>query len=78
MDFTTRVEPALAGLAEAATAALGLDVAGIDLFAPPGAAPLVLEVNANPSFASLEAIGETGLAVALWTEILERALGAGQ
>lgn len=74
--FTTRAAPDLADLAVAATKTLGLDVAGVDLFRPAAGAPVVLEVNANPSFASLETIGELALAEALWADILARALAA--
>lgn len=75
LDFRTSVDPHLAELACAASAALGLDVAGIDLFQPPGQTPVVLEVNGNPSFASLEAIGRTDLALQIWDDILVAALG---
>ncbi|WP_323762633.1 hypothetical protein [Maricaulis sp.] len=74
--FTTTVSPPLADLAVAATAALGLQVAGVDLFAPAGGVPVVLEVNANPGFQSLETLGEVELAQALWADILTRALEA--
>lgn len=74
VDFTEQVEADLARLAIAATEALGLDVAGVDLFRPEGGAPLMLEVNANPSFASLEALGEAALARQIWADIFARAL----
>ncbi|OLF77712.1 hypothetical protein AWH62_03300 [Maricaulis sp. W15] len=76
VGFCTKVDPALGALAIAATAALGLDVAGVDIFAPAAGDPLVLEVNANPSFSSLESLGETALAEAIWTDVLGRALAA--
>ncbi len=76
VGFTTGVDPDLSGLAVGATKVLGLDVAGVDLLRPAPGAPVVLEVNANPSFASLESIGEHAVAEALWTDILARALAA--
>jgi len=76
VGFRTDIDPKLAELGVAAAAALDLDVAGVDVFVPDGGDPLVLEVNANPSFASLEVLGETDLAEALWTEILMRSLAA--
>ncbi|WP_291844612.1 hypothetical protein [Maricaulis sp.] len=74
VGFRTDVDPALGALAIAATSALGLDVAGVDLFAPDAGEPLVLEVNGNPSFASLEGLGEEKLAEAIWADVLRRAL----
>jgi len=75
LAFTRSPSPALGALACRAAAVLNLSIAGVDIFnvaeddAPPDLK--VLEVNANPSFASLERIGETELAAEIWTEILE-------
>ncbi|WP_295692082.1 hypothetical protein [uncultured Maricaulis sp.] len=76
VDFRVEAEAEPAQLAIAATAALGLDVAGVDLFWSKGNPPRVLEVNANPSFASLEKLGQTALARQIWTDILAAALGS--
>ncbi|MFY0638923.1 ATP-grasp domain-containing protein [Maricaulis maris] len=76
--FSQSIEPELARLALAAAAAIGLDVAGIDLFCAEGGAAHILEVNANPSFASLETLGELDLAQEIWDDILARALGEGE
>ena len=76
--FSQSIEPELARLALAAAAAIGLDVAGIDLFRAEGGAARILEVNANPSFASLETLGELDLAQEIWDDILARALGEGE
>lgn len=52
----------LASLAVAAAAAVGLDVAGVDVVITPDGHPLVLEVNYSPGFQGLEAA--TGIDVA--------------
>ncbi len=76
VEFTERVDADLGRLSIAATSALGLDVAGVDLFRAEGDAPVILEVNANPSFASLEALGQIALAEQIWADILAAALDA--
>lgn len=70
--------PALAGLAERAGAALGLDYAGVDLMpdaeAPDGAT--VLEVNGVAAWRGLQRVCEFDIAQALVDDLLERRLGA--
>jgi glutathione synthase/RimK-type ligase-like ATP-grasp enzyme len=44
-DYRSEVEPSLAGLACAATAALGITFSGVDVLRAPGRADCVLEVN---------------------------------
>ena len=75
-DFTTDVPPALASLALAATKALGLRVAGIDIFDVSESRDLsnliVIEVNGNPGIQSLEAIGRDDLIDRIWQTVLTR------
>jgi len=76
-DFTTAVPPALADVALRAAEAIGLRVAGVDVFDVSPARDLsdlvVIEVNGNPGMQSLEAIGRGDLIDDIWTTILQRA-----
>jgi ribosomal protein S6--L-glutamate ligase len=78
VDLGGRAEPvmigtSLGGVAEAATAALGLDYAGVDLVQGPHGAT-VLEVNGNPSWRGiLEATG-LDMAEVIAEHVLGRAL----
>ena len=67
--------PALAALAEAATRAHGLDVAGVDVLE--GAdGPLVIEVNGSPGFAGIEAATGRDLSGAVVEWLARRIAGA--
>jgi ribosomal protein S6--L-glutamate ligase len=67
------IGPALAGMAEAATAALGLDYAGVDLVA--GArGTTVLEVNGNPSWQGIQEATGLDMAEVIAEHVLGRAL----
>ena len=76
-DFTTIVPKELATLALHATAAIGLRVAGVDIFDTSPARDLsrlvAIEVNGNPGLQSLEAVGRDDLIDEIWTGILKRA-----
>ncbi|HTW33687.1 MAG TPA: hypothetical protein VMD53_03640 [Rhizomicrobium sp.] len=76
-DFTTDVPRALAEVALKAVKAIGLRVAGVDLFDVSPARDLsdlvIIEVNGNPGMQSLEAIGRDDLIDDIWTTILKRA-----
>src|SRR5208282_1110941 len=76
-DFTTEVPADLAALALRAADAIGLRVAGIDIFDTSPARDLsalvVIEVNGNPGIQSLEAIGRGDLIDRIWRTILARA-----
>jgi glutathione synthase/RimK-type ligase-like ATP-grasp enzyme len=74
--FTTDVPKPLAGTALKAMSAIGLRVAGIDLFDVSPKRDLsqlvVIEVNGNPGMQSLEAIGRDDLIDQIWSMILRR------
>jgi RimK family alpha-L-glutamate ligase len=75
------LDPALASLAERATAALGLDYAGVDLIpdlSMPGetGAPLVLEVNGVAAWRGLQSVTTVDIAAALVDDLLDRKLAA--
>jgi ribosomal protein S6--L-glutamate ligase len=68
-----RVRPEERKLAVAATRALGLDVAGVDIIRSERG-PLLLEVNSSPGLEGIETATEKDLAGAMIQEI-ERKLG---
>ncbi len=68
-DLSTDVAAPLAELACRATAAVGLRVAGVDIFETVSGLT-VLEVNANPSIASLGALGRDDLIDEIWCDVL--------
>jgi cyanophycin synthetase len=67
-DFRDGAPPALAQLALAATEAVGLRLAGVDMFdrAGDGSDLVVIEVNANPMIATLEDHGRWDLIDEIW------------
>lgn len=69
--------PALAGLAEAAAAALGMDYAGIDLVPAEGREPIqVLEVNGVAAWQGLQKVTLFNIARSLVDDLLDRKLAA--
>jgi tetrahydromethanopterin:alpha-L-glutamate ligase len=73
------LEPTLAAIAERATAALGLDYAGVDLIPDPSlpadaGVPLVLEVNGVAAWRGLQSVTSTDIAAALVDDLLDRKL----
>ena len=76
-DFTTDVPGPLANVALKASEAIGLRVAGVDVFDVSPKRDLsdlvIIEVNGNPGMQSLEAIGRDDLIDDIWTTILQRA-----
>ncbi len=76
--FTTEVPLPLASTALAACRAIGLGVAGVDLFAGVGSrageGPCVVEVNASPMIETLEDQGRWDLIELIWTRNLTAAL----
>lgn len=71
--------PALAGLAEAASAALAMDYAGVDLMPCDGPQPVVvLEVNGVAAWRGLQRVTSFNIAQALVDDLIDRKLaGAG-
>ncbi|PXW91964.1 RimK family alpha-L-glutamate ligase [Sphaerotilus hippei] len=67
--------PALAGLAEAASAALQVDYAGVDLMPAAGRDPvLVLEVNGVAAWRGLQQVTDFNIARALVDDLIDRKL----
>ncbi len=75
-EFTTSVPAPLVQCALRAARAIGLRVAGVDIFDISPARDLsslvIIEVNGNPAIASLEAIGRGDLIDRIWRTILTR------
>lgn len=75
-DFTTAVPEQLADVALRAAHAIGLRVAGIDIFDTSPARDLsqlvVIEANGNPAMASLSAIGRDDVVDRIWQTIMTR------
>ncbi len=69
--------PALAGIAEAASAALGMDYAGVDLLPDPSAPNglRVMEVNGVAAWRALQKVSPVNIAQAIVDDLLERRLG---
>ncbi|MBN3767353.1 RimK family alpha-L-glutamate ligase [Burkholderia sp. Ac-20365] len=75
------LEPTLATIAERATAALGLDYAGVDLIPDLSmpdqtGVPLVLEVNGVAAWRGLQSVTSVDIAAALVDDLLDRKLAA--
>jgi len=64
--------PALADIAVRATAALGLDYAGVDLIAAEGGGPVVLEVNGVAAWRGLQSVTPLDIAALLVDDLLDR------
>lgn len=75
-DLRDGAEPALAELALAATEAVGLRLAGVDMFdlAGDGSDLVVIEVNSNPMIATLEDHGRWDLIDEIWRANIAAAL----
>lgn len=69
--------PALARIAEHATAALGLDYAGIDLIPTPDGSSQVLEVNGVAAWHGLQKVTCFNIADALVADLIDRKVAAG-
>lgn len=78
-DLTLTPDPALADLACRAARAVGLRLAGVDVFetsaSDGGVRRVVIEINGNPGLKSLELAGREDLIHTLWVDLLEEALG---
>jgi glutathione synthase/RimK-type ligase-like ATP-grasp enzyme len=74
-DFSTDVPAPLGEIARRAADALGLRVSGVDIFDISPARDLseltVIEVNGNPSIASLSRIGRDDLVDRIWRTVIE-------
>ena len=71
------LSPALAGLAEAASAALGMDYAGVDLVPSVGREPIqVIEVNGVAAWQGLQKVTPFNIARLLVDDLLDRKLAS--
>ena len=70
------LSPALADIAVRATAALGLDYAGVDLIASEGGRPVVLEVNGVAAWRGLQTVTPVDIAALIVDDLLDRKLPA--
>ncbi|KAK42820.1 30S ribosomal protein S6 [Caballeronia jiangsuensis] len=70
------LSPALADIAVRATAALGLDYAGVDLIASDGGRPVVLEVNGVAAWRGLQTVTPLDIATLIVDDLLDRKLPA--
>lgn len=74
LDFSTDVPAPLASIATEAAAAIGLRVAGVDIFDTSPARDLsrlvVIEINGNPAISSLERIGRDDVIDRIWHKVL--------
>ncbi len=66
------LEPALAGIAERASAALGLDYAGVDIVPTPEGGLAVLEVNGVAAWRGLQKVTPFNIAEALVDDLIGR------
>jgi glutathione synthase/RimK-type ligase-like ATP-grasp enzyme len=66
--------PALTEAAVRATAALGLDYAGVDLIPAEGGRPVVLEVNGVAAWRGLQSVTPLDIAALLVDDFLDRKL----
>lgn len=77
-EVSEAVPPALAGIAIAAVAAIGLRLGAVDLFdvslAGDLSEPVVIEVNGNPGLKGLELAGKMDLVRAIWVPMLRELL----
>lgn len=76
--FSTEPPPALRDLAVAAARAVGLRIAGVDLFdlspGGDGSDLVVLEINGNPGVKTAELAGRYDLVLEIWTTMLRELL----
>lgn len=74
---SAELTPALARVAEAASAALGMDYAGVDLMPSDGPQPIVvLEVNGVAAWRGLQRVTRFNIAQALVDDLIDRKLAA--